>query len=119
MATPSPADSPAADKAAPPARVEHHDGREAFIPPSSLNGRYETGAGSISRTSPTEEVTSLRIEGADPVYGSYRPKTVPGGHAGDVLVLIGVILAAVGYLVWRHFREEMQENFAGQDHNKD
>ena len=119
MATPSPAEPPAPDKAAAPAQVEHRDSREAFIPASSLSGRYESGAGSISRTGPTEEVTSLRLEGADPVYGAYRPKTVPGGHAGDILILIGLILGVVGFLVWRHFQRESQENFAGQDHNKD
>lgn len=119
MATPSPADSKGQDKASPPALVEHRDSREAFIPESSINGRYETGAVSISRTSASEEVTTLRLEGAEPVYGSYRPKTVQGSNTADVLILIGIILGVVGYLVWRHFRDEMQENFAGQDHNKD
>lgn len=119
MATPSPAETPAADKAAAPAQVEHRDSREAFIPESSLHGRYETGARSISRTGATEDPSSLRLEGADPVHGSYRPKAVPGSQAGDVLILIGIILAVAGFLVWRHFQLESQENFAGQDHNKD
>lgn len=119
MATPSPAEPPAPDQAGRPALVEHRDSREAFIPEASLNGRYEIGAGSISRTGPSAEVAPLRLEDAEPVYGSYRPKTVPGSHAGDILMAIGLVLGVAGLLVWRHFQRESQENFAGQDHNKD
>lgn len=119
MATPSPADSQAKGAAPPPATVEHRDAREEFIPPSSLSGRYESGSSSISRTGASAELPALRVEGAEPAYGSYRPKTVPGSNAADVLVLVGIALAVVGYLVWRHFQREAQENFAGQDHNKD
>jgi len=115
MATPSPVD-PAAQ---PPPTVEHRDAREAFIPPSALSGRYDAGASSISGAAPQGELTTLRLEGAVPASGSYRPKTVPGPHVGDAIVLVGLLLGVIGFLVWRHFQRESQENFAGQDHNKD
>ncbi len=119
MATPSPADPKAQGAAPPPATVEHRDAREAFIPPSSLSGRYESGSQSISLSGASADLPALRLEGAEPVHGSYRPKTLPGADAADVLIVLGLVAAAGGYLVWRRFQREAQENFAGQDHNRD
>jgi hypothetical protein len=64
-------------------------------------------------------VTSLRVEGTDPTVGSYRPRTVGDSVVADVLILAALVLGAIGFFIWRHLRAEMQENFAGQDHNKD
>jgi hypothetical protein len=119
MATPSPAEPkvPGAAQPAPP--VSQKDSREEFIPASSLHGRNEGDASSFSRIGPSEAVTTLRVEGNDPTAGSYRPSTVGDSIVADVLILLALILGAIGFFIWRRLRGEMQENFAGQDHNKD
>jgi hypothetical protein len=89
------------------------------MPPTSLSGRYDSGSQSISRTGTSADLPAIRLEGAEPAYVSYRPKTLPEGSAADILLLAGIVLSVLGYLVWRHFQREAQDNFAGQDHNKD
>jgi hypothetical protein len=119
MATPSPAEPKVPGAAQPASAIPHKDSREDFIPASSLHGRYEGDASSFSRLGSSEAVTSLRVEGTDPTVGSYRPRAVNESLVADVLILIALVLGAAGFLLWRHLRAEMQENFAGQDHNKD
>ena len=119
MATPSPADTPPPAGVQPPAKVEHRDARADFIPPSALEGRHGDGSGSISRLGIADQASVLRLDGTEPGYASYRPSTVPGSGLADAVVLLGIILGVLGYLIWRHFQKEAQENFAGQGHNKD
>ena len=120
MATPSPAESKAegAVPPPPPATVGRRDPREEFIPPSSLSGRYEF-APSISSIGTSAGPLALRLEGAETAHGSHRTKTLSEGSAADILLLAGIVLSVLGYLVWRHFQRETQDNFASQDHNKD
>ncbi len=119
MATPSPAEPkvPGAAQPAPP--VPQKDSREEFIPASSLHGRFEGDASSFSRIGTSEAVTTLRVEGNDPTAGSYRPRAVDESIVADVLILLAFVFGAIGFFIWRRLRAEMQENFAGQDHNKD
>jgi hypothetical protein len=119
MATPSPADTPPPSGAQPPAKVEHRDARADFIPESVILGGAHGGETSISRLGLGDTAGSLRLEGVEPTYGSHRPRALPGSATGDVLVIVGLAVAGLGFLVWRHFQREAQENFAGQDHNRD
>ena len=117
MATPSPAENPPRPPAAP--SPPQRDQREDFIPPSLLSGQDETRSLSSLVDRPADAQGSIRLESTGSVPASIRSQAVPGSGTGDLIILLGLILAVLGFLVWRSLRSTVRENFAGQDHNKD
>lgn len=116
MATPSPADSPAAPAAPlPPAR----DQREEFIPPSLVSGQGDAPSISSLQIGAAPSAGELRLPGSETLAAPVLSRSLPGSGTGDIILLLGVIGVVLGFLLWRAVRSTVRENFAGQDHNKD
>lgn len=115
MATPSPAENPPPPPLDPLPR--QRDSREDFVAPSLVSGQPDNP--SISSLSGEPAVGAIRLESSGSIPVPVRSQSLPGSGTGDLVMLLGLILAVLGFLVWRALRSTTRENFAGQDHNKD